>query len=78
MEENIPNWAQDMKERLVRLETKLDQYNSIREAAYNAKNLSETNSTDIAEIKGNLTWLWRTIAMSIIAGITGLYFKLKG
>lgn len=78
MEEHIPVWAQEIRERMVRIETKLDQYNGIREAAYGAKNTAEGCADDIKEIKASLTWSWRTIAGAIVTGLVAVYMQLKG
>ncbi len=40
-----------MKERLVRIETKLDRYHHIQEAAYGAKALAERNAEGVRELK---------------------------
>jgi hypothetical protein len=65
-EHGIPDWAQEIRERVVRIETKLDYYNGIRETAHEAKNMSISNCEAIREIKGNMTWLWRTIGGALI------------
>ncbi len=42
---------QELRERLVRIETKLDRYGHIQETAYAAKALAERNADDIRELK---------------------------
>ena len=56
---------QDMIERLVRIETKLDNYESLREKADSAKDRADAayaiavgNAEDIKEIKANNKWSW--------------------
>lgn len=73
-----PVWAMDLRERMARVEQKLDQYNDIREAAYAAKNQADNCANDIGEIKGSLTWLWRTIAGAIIGVVTAAVVTLRG
>lgn len=57
--------VQDMIERLVRIETKLDNYESLREKADAAKDRADAayaiavgNAEDIKEIKANNKWSW--------------------
>ena len=74
--------VQDVVERLVRIETKLDNYESLREKADTAKDLADhayslavTNADDIKEIKANNKWSW---GYMIGLGITIIgYFLTK-
>ena len=57
--------AQDVIERLVRIETKLDNYEALREKADAAKDVADhaysialNNADDIKEIKANNKWSW--------------------
>lgn len=57
--------VQDMIERLVRIETKLDNYESLREKADAAKDkadaayaLASGNADDIKDIKATNKWSW--------------------
>jgi hypothetical protein len=81
-EEPIPAWAQEIRERLIRLETKFDQkfdqYNKVSDTAYEARNTAEGCADDIKEIKASLTWSWRTIAGAIMASLVAAYMQLKG
>ncbi|WP_251861032.1 hemolysin XhlA family protein [Clostridium sp. Marseille-Q2269] len=74
MEQNI---QQEILERIVRIETKIDGYNSTREKADVAYNKAMENEKDIAEMKDNQKWLWRTIAGAIILGILGAIIKFN-
>jgi len=70
----------DIRERLVRVETKLDNHNGIRERldaaedkAIENESRSKSNCHRIDKLEANLTWLWRTIAGAVIvAGIGAL------
>lgn len=73
--ENSENQIQEILERLVRMETKLDNYNALKDKADDAFNASKQNTKDITEIKDNIKWCWRTIIGSILVGAVGLYFK---
>lgn len=74
--------AQDVIERLVRIETKLDNYEALREKADAAKDVADhaysialNNADDIKEIKANNKWSW---SYMIGLGITILgYFLTK-
>ncbi|WP_353802360.1 hemolysin XhlA family protein [Enterococcus avium] len=74
--------AQDVIERLVRIETKLDNYEVLREKADAAKDVADhaysialNNADDIKEIKANNKWSW---GYMIGLGITILgYFLTK-
>ncbi len=73
---------QDVVERLVRIETKLDNYESLREKADNAKDVADraysialNNADDIKEIRANNKWSWGFI---ITLGLTIIgYFLTK-
>jgi peptidoglycan hydrolase CwlO-like protein len=70
----------DLRERMVRIETKLDAQNGLREKvdsmenkATEAEQRSKSNTHRIDQLEANLTWLWRTIAGAVIAaGIAAL------
>ncbi|WP_333861716.1 hemolysin XhlA family protein [Clostridium sp.] len=74
MEQNI---QQEILERIVRIETKIDGYNSTRERADMAFTKACQNEKDISEIEDNLKWLWRTIAGAIILGILSVVIKFQ-
>lgn len=73
---------QDVVERLVRIETKLDNYESLREKAESAKDRADqaysivlNNAEDIKEMKANNKWSW---GYMIGLGITIIgYFLTK-
>lgn len=51
----------EIVDRLARIETKLDNHEQLRESRYSTLN-GKNNEGDIAEIKENQKWTWRTIA----------------
>lgn len=71
------NIQQEILERIVRIETKIDGYNSTREKADIAYNKACQNEKDITEIKDNQKWLWRTIAGAIILGLISTLITFK-
>ncbi|MCT4453595.1 holin [Lactococcus cremoris] len=61
--------SEEVVERLARIETKLDNYGSIREKAEQAHLIALNNAEDIKEIKANNKWAWGfmlTLAVTII------------
>ena len=60
--------------RLAVIESKIDDYKSIKDTTREAYNVSQKNKEDINEINDKIKWLSRTIAGAIIAGIIGLVF----
>ncbi|MDT2423787.1 hemolysin XhlA family protein [Enterococcus avium] len=74
--------VQDVVERLVRIETKLDNYEALREKADAAKDVADhaysmaiNNADDIKEMKANNKWSW---GYMIGLGITIIgYFLTK-
>ena len=69
-------FEREVLDRLTKIETKLDDYNTMKEKTDDAHNLSIQNEKDIDEIKDKIKWLSRTIVGAIIAGIVGLIFAL--
>jgi hypothetical protein len=70
----------DIRERLVRVETKIDAQNDIREKvetveakAIETEARSKSNTHRLDKLEANNTWLWRTVTAAIIvAGIGAL------
>jgi len=70
----------DIRERLVRVETKLDNQNDLRdrtcnveEKATGTESRSKSNTHRIDKLEEANVWLWRTIAGSIIvAGVSAV------
>jgi len=66
----------DVVERLVRIETKIDNYESIRDRAEQAFSLAVNNAEDIKEVKANNKWAWGFIITLGIAIVSYLITKL--
>lgn len=60
--------------RLAVIESKLDDYNNIKQKTEEAYSKSRANEKDIQEINDKIKWLSRAIAGAIIAGIIGIVF----
>ena len=69
---------QEILERVVRIETKIDGYNRLREKLDKTYSLAQSNKEKISEIKDNTKWLWRTIAGAILLGILGAIINFGG
>lgn len=70
------NFETQVLTRLAVIESKLDDYKTIRDKTEEAYNTSQENKQDIAEINEKLKWLSRTIVGAIISGVIGLVFIL--
>lgn len=67
----------DIRERLVRIETILNQldFNRISETAEEALQKSETNSKAIADLQSYIKWFVMAVLGAFIAAICALVFK---
>ena len=69
-----PDILMEIRERLVRVEVKLDNHNGIRERvdavedkAIETEAMGKSNCKRIDKLEENNTWLWRTMVGAIIA-----------
>ena len=62
--------------RLSVIETKLDDYNRMKEKTDNAFNQSKENEKEIEELKDKIKWISRTIVGAVITGIIAIVFLL--
>lgn len=69
-------FERDVLDRLTKIETKLDDYNSIKTKVDESHVLSSTNKKDIEELQDKIKWLSRTIAGAIITALIGVLFAL--
>ena len=70
------NFETQVLTRLAEIESKLDDYKSVREKTEESYNLSQENKQDIAEINEKIKWISRTVIGAIISGIIGIIFIL--
>lgn len=68
------DFEREVLERLTKIETKLDDYGSLRDKTEEAHSLSKENEKDIAEIQEKLKWITRTIVGALITGLVGIAF----
>lgn len=62
--------------RLAVIESKIDDYKSIKDKATDSYTIATKNKDDIAEINDKIKWITRLIAGAIITGAIGLIFAL--
>ena len=62
--------------RLAVIESKIDDYKTIKERTETSYNRSAENEKEITEIKEKLKWISRTVIGAIITGIVGVVFIL--
>ncbi len=67
---------QQILERLVRLETKLDNYNGLKEIVYETNNKAVQNERNLGEIRDSIKWLTRTVTGAVVTTVVGLIFTL--
>ena len=67
-------FEKEVLERLTRIETKLDDYDSIRTKAEEARAKAYANERRINNIEEKQQWLSRTTLGAIIAGAIGILF----
>ena len=70
------NFETQVLTRLAVIESKIDDYNNIKEKCDEAYTKSKANEKDIAEINDKIKWITRLITGAIITGIIGLVFAL--
>lgn len=72
------NIQREILDRLIRLETKIDNqdFNKINEKLDLALNKTLNNEKDIKEIKDTNRWLWRTAVGSLLVGALGILFGI--
>jgi hypothetical protein len=73
-----PDILMEIRERLVRVEVKLDNHNGIRERVDSVEDraiendaMGKSNCKRIDKLEENNTWLWRTIVGAIIVAAVG-------
>lgn len=67
----------EILERLVRLETKLDDFNSLREKVDNDHNMVSRHEKELETLKSNNTWLNRLVLGAIFLGILNAVIKFN-
>jgi len=63
---NDENFTREVLERLIKIETKIDDLNELRKTAHQANNLSKVNAEKIEKLEGNQKWLTYSIIGAVI------------
>ena len=63
--------------KLAVIESKIDDYKTIRKHAEDAEHRSIQNEKEIKEIKDNNKWLWRLVIGALITGAMAILFNIK-
>ena len=63
-------------ERLVKIETKLDDYNNVKTKTEEANAKANSNEKRIDVLEDKIKWISRTTAGAIIAGVIAIVFVL--
>jgi len=74
---SVNDTIREILERVVRMETKLDDINSVRNKSNDALNVSTQNKISIAEMKDNIKWLWRTGLGAVIVALVVAFLKFQ-
>ena len=74
MEKDVLN---ELLERVVRIETKIDGYNNLREKLDKAYSIATNNQKDIKEMKENQKWLWRSFVGALIVSFIGTFLTWR-
>lgn len=65
----------ELLERVVRIETKIDGYNNLREKINATEAEARSNKKCIEELKEMQSWLWKTVAGAVIASFVAAMIK---
>ena len=84
-EQEMSRVLTDIRERLVRVETKIDGMRDVRETAEAAEKTAneaiqsaKSAHRRIDEIGDNQKWLWRTVVGVVLAGVISFFMRFKG
>lgn len=70
------NFETEVLSRLAVIESKLDDYGTLKTKTDEAYSTSKENAKDIDEINDKIKWLSRTITGAIITGVVGIVFLI--
>lgn len=67
-------FEKEILERLIRIETKLDDYDSTKTKVEEARSKAYSNERRINEIEDKQKWLERTVVGTVITGVIAIVF----
>lgn len=62
--------------RLTKIETKLDDYKSVKDKSDTAYTIATENQKEIEEINERIKWITRTVVAAVITGVIGIGIAL--
>lgn len=65
-------FEKEILERLIRIETKIDDYDSMKSKIDDTKAKSDSNERRISELEDKFKWISRTIVGAILTGIVSI------
>lgn len=68
----------DIKERLVVIETKMEQYKGIDRTAHDAEAIATSAHKRIDKVEDHLNWVWRIVVGAVLLEIVRLVMMSKG
>ena len=71
---NQKGWVQ--LTRLTKIETKLDDYKSVKDKSDTAYTIAIENQKEIEEINERIKWITRTVVAAVITGVIGIGIAL--
>jgi hypothetical protein len=68
----------EIRDKVIRIETKIEDYSSMRDKLDETYGVAYGNKEDIDEMKDSQRWLWRTVSGGFIASIVAFILKWGG
>ena len=70
------NFETEVLTRLTKIETKLDDYKSVKDKSDMAYTIANENQKEIEEINERIKWITRTVVAAVITGVIGIGIAL--
>ncbi|MCI8637271.1 MAG: hypothetical protein HFJ36_05505 [Clostridia bacterium] len=70
------NFETEVLTRLTKIETKLDDYKSVKDKSDTAYTIAIENQKEIEEINERIKWITRTVVAAVITGVIGIGIAL--
>lgn len=70
------NFETEVLTRLTKIETKLDDYKSVKDKSDTAYTIATENQKEIEEINERIKWITRTVVAAVITGVIGIGIAL--
>lgn len=70
------NFETEVLTRLTKIETKLDDYKTVKDKSDTAYTIAIENQKEIEEINERIKWITRTVVAAVITGVIGIGIAL--